>query len=485
MIANRGPSLVAGSLCVGLAASLAVRSTVAPTLIAALAAVAALVLRPHVALAVVLVLAGWWWGGVRLRAIDRSVLAAQIGTAERAVVDVEEPPHTTAFAIPVRALVRRWGRLRVHETVQLELPLGRAPPQGARLQVLGTLRAPSDAERDWLRLHGVHVVLRAGSWRAVGSRGHLADRLHAWLARSSVPGLAGERRAVLEGVVLGEEQGLSDSLRTDFRASGLYHLLAVSGGNVAVVAVGASWLALALGLSRLAAESAALLSIGAYVLAVGPQPSVIRAGIGGALGCLAWLTGRERDRWHALLVAAVVLLAWSPYNLLDPGFQLSFVAVLAIFVLSPPLSRRLEGYPLPARARGPVALSAACGLATAPISWLHFHQIPLVTIPANLAAAPIVGPMLGLALLAALLPPLGPLLARANGLLAAYLAGCARFFGGLPGAQVRSASGAAALAAGVLLAAAYACFRGERARAGLPAHRLRPAEDRARGAPPA
>src|SRR5206468_444093 len=166
---------------------------------------------------------------------------------------------------------------------------------GARLQVLGTLRAPSDAERGWLRLHGVHVVLRASAWRVVGSRGHAADRLHAWLARASVPGLAGERRAVLEGVVLGEDQGLSDTLRTRFRASGLYHLLAVSGGNVAVVAVGTTWVALAIGLSRLAAESVALLTIGAYVLAVGPQPSVIRAGIAGALGCLAWMSGRERD----------------------------------------------------------------------------------------------------------------------------------------------------------------------------------------------
>jgi hypothetical protein len=91
--------------------------------------------------------------------------------------------------------------------------------------------------------------------------------------------------------------------------------------------------------------------------------------------------------------------------------------------------------------------------------------------------------MLALALLAALLPPLGPLLAWMNGWLAAYLAGCARLFGGLPGAQVRSPAAAAALAAGVLLAAAYACRSGERAEAGLSPHGQRPAEDRARGAP--
>jgi competence protein ComEC len=210
---------------------------------------------------------------------------------------------------------------------------------------------------------------------------------------------------------------------------------------------------------------------------------VLRAGIAGALGCLAWLTGRERERVHALLLGAAALLAWNPLTALDPGFQLSFAAVGAIFVATPRLARLLEGYPLPRPVRDAVAVSAPCGVVTAPISYWHFHQIPLVTVPANVAAAPVVGPMLALALLAALLPPLGPLLAWANGWLAAYLAACARLFGGLPGAQVRSPAAAAALAAGGLLTAAYAWRRGERPEAGLPPDGQRPAEDRARGAP--
>jgi competence protein ComEC len=476
----RGPYLVAGALCCGLALSIPLRAELVP---AVALVVAAVVLRPPLALAALLLVAGWWWGSERLRSLDRSVLAGRVGTAERALVETLEPARTTRYAVRVRALVLRWGpTLRPHEPVLLQLPLGRAPPQGARLQVLGTLRPPSDAERGRLRLHGVHVVLRAGGARVVGRRGSVADRLHAWLARSSVPGLTGERRAVLEGVVLGEDEGLSDRLRDRFRASGLYHLLAVSGGNVIVVAGGTSLVALALGAGRLLAESAALLAIVGYVLAVGPQPSVIRAGVAGGLGCLAWLTGRERDRVHALLVGAVALLGWNPLVLLDPGFQLSFTAVGAIFVLAPRIRARLEGYPLPGYAREATALSCACGVCTAPISWAHFHQVPLLTVPANVAAAPVVAPMLALALLAAVLPPLGPLLAQANGLLAAYLAGCARLFGGLPGAQVRSAAGAAALAAGVLLAGAYAWRGGERAEAGLPADGNRPAEDRPRGA---
>ena len=470
--------VLAGALAGGLAAPTALRFAVEPALLVAALAV----LWPRAGLALLLAVAGWWWGTERLQALDRSVLAAQIGTAGIAVVELKEPPRRGRYDVRVRAMVVRFAGARVHEPVQLELPSARAPPpQGARLRVLGTLRAPADFERTWLRRHGVHVVLRASTSRVVRLRGGLADRLHAWLARASTPGLTGERRAVLEGVVLGEDGGLSDTLRQRFRASGLYHLLAVSGGNVIVVASGTIALALLLGISRLAAEVAALGSIGAYVLAVGPQPSVIRAGVVGALGSLAWLTGRERDRWYALLVAAIALLAWNPYTALDPGFQLSFAAVLSIFLLAPRILRGLEGYPVPRPLAQCIAISTACGLATAPVSWLHFHAIPLVTVPANAAAAPVVTPLLALALLAAVLPPAAPLLAQVNGWCAAYLAGCARFFGGLPGAQVRSPAAAAALASGVLFAAAYAWQRGQRAQARLSPPRQRPAKDRTRG----
>ena len=110
---------------------------------------------------------------------------------------------------------------------------------------------------------------------------------------------------------------------------------------------GAILLAWTLGLPRRVGEAGALLAIAAYVLAVGWQPSVVRAGVAGALASLAWLASRPRDRWYFLLAGAAVLLAWNPYGLLDPGFQLSFAAVASIFVLVPRIERALDGYPVP------------------------------------------------------------------------------------------------------------------------------------------
>ena len=464
-----------GALFGGIAVANGVR---APFLWAATAAVgvilAACVSPPEwrfgiVALA--LALAGWGWGSARLDALDRSVLLADVGRAEQARVVVTGPPRRSRFAVRAPGLVVRFGQLRPHESVLLELPLGRSPPQGAELEALGVLALPRPAangfdERLWLRRHGVHVVLRVDRWHMVGRRGGLggvADRLRARLAASVAIGLHGDRRAVVEGVVLGDDQDIPDELRQRFRASGLYHLLAVSGQNVALVAASAIGLAWLAGLPRLLGELGALAGMAAYVLAVGPQPSVIRAGVAGALGSLAWLSARERDRWYALLLGGLVLLGWNPYNLYDPGFQLSFAAVLAIFLFAPRLMRVLEGYPVPRPLAGVIAISTACGVATAPVSWLQFHAVPLLTVPANALAAPVVAPLLSLALAAAALAPVAPSAAAAlawlNGWCAAYLATCARVVGGLPGAQIRSGRAAAALAAAGLLAAAYAWRR--------------------------
>lgn len=457
------PHVLAGSLCGGIALADAER-IVWPALAGLACLLAAAAAAAHGALrlgllAAALAAAGVWWGSARLDALDRSVLGPRIGESRRALVVVSGSPRVGAFAVRVPARVRRFDGEAIDEAVLLELPPGRAPAQGEILDLQALLVAPRRAahgfdERAYLRRHGVHVVVRARSWRVVGRRGGLggaADRLRAWLSRGAAAGLRGERAAVVRGVVLGDDAAISPDLRDAFRASGLYHLLAVSGQNVALVAGGALGLVWVAGLPRALGHLAALLAIGAYVLAVGAQPSVVRAGVAGALASVAWLVSRDRDRWYVLLLGAAVLLAWNPYALLDAGFQLSFAAVAAIFALYPRAVRWLEGYPLPGPLRAPVALSAACGIATAPVLWAQFHALPLLSIPANALAAPVAAPLLSLGLGAALAAPVWPglaaALAFANGWCAAYLVVCARAVAAVPFARLSSAGTLAAVGA--------------------------------------
>jgi competence protein ComEC len=471
-VSRRYPQLLAAALLVGLAAANVVRAASAVTLLLAgtilVCSLAVEGPRRLGALAIALACAGWSWGSARLDVIDRSALASHVGRAAQARVVVTGPARSGRFDVRVPAVAVRFGELRIREPVLLKLPRGRAPPQGAVLAGLGQLREPRGPEdgfdeRTWLRHHGVHVVLRMDRRRVVdrrGGLGGLADALRRRLQRSVARGVGGDRAAVLEGILLGEDSGLTDDLKERFRASGLYHLLAVSGQNVALVAGGVLLLAWVLGVGRLCAELGALAAIGAYVLAVGAQPSVIRAGVAGALGSLAWLTARAADRWHFLLVGAIVLLGWNPYTLLDAGFQLSFAAVIAIFVLVPRFVTFLEGYPLGRPLRVVVAVSAACGLATAPVAWLHFHSVQLLTVPANALAAPAVVPLLGLALASAAVAPLSlsaaAALAWLNGWCAAYLIAVAGVIGGLPFAQIQSARSLLVLLAGAFLVGAYA-----------------------------
>src|SRR5256714_2942118 len=158
------------------------------------------------ALASAVVAVAWGWGSVRLAQLDHSALAARIGTAEWALVEVEDPPRPGTFDQRVKALVLRWGALRVHEPALLELPLGRSPPQGTRLRLLGELRAPPGPsngfdEAKWLRRQGIHAGLRAPSFRVVGRRGGVpgvGDRVGRWLADDMAPGLTGVRRDAIE-----------------------------------------------------------------------------------------------------------------------------------------------------------------------------------------------------------------------------------------------------------------------------------------------
>jgi competence protein ComEC len=453
-LARLAPTVPVAAACGGLAVSNWLCLAVPALVLVAVAAITAAVVDGWARAALVGVAcaaAGLWWGGLRSEALERSVLADHVGTSAKTHVVVTGPPRRTTFNQRLPGEVRRLGGKAVRERTMLELPLGRSPPQGAVVELRVRVRAPRPAkdgfdERAWLGRRGVHAVLRGDDdWRVVGRRGGIAglgDRLRGHLERAIAPGLRGERRAVIAGVVLGDDEGLSEPLQDDFRASGLYHLLAVSGQNVLFIAVGIGGLAWLLGVPRLALELVVVTAICGYVLAVGWEPSVVRAGVAGVLTSLAWLASRPRERWHALALGACVLLAWTPATLFEPGFQLSFAAVAAIFLLVPRVRSWLEGYPVPAAARDVLAVSVVCAVATAPIVWLQFGTVPLYAVPANVLGCPAAAPLLILGLAAAAIEPVAPSAALAiawvNGWLAAYLAWCAEAIAGLPVAQVGS-----------------------------------------------
>lgn len=158
-MSRRVPSLLVAALCLGLAGALLLRANVLVAVAAGASAVAVAVgaREPRVrvvAVAVTLALVGWWWASHRLAMLDASVLVPRIGTAERAVVEIQEPPRPGRFETRVRALVVRWGELRPSEPVLLELPPGRAPPQGATWHCSASCASRAGRHMDSTRSHG-------------------------------------------------------------------------------------------------------------------------------------------------------------------------------------------------------------------------------------------------------------------------------------------------------------------------------------------
>ncbi len=193
-------------------------------------------------------------------------------------------------------------------------------------------------------------------------------------------------------------------------------------------------------------------AVAAYVPLAGAGPSVQRAGVMGVAGLVAALASRPASRAYALLLAAAVTLALNPRAAEDPGWQLSFAAVLAIAALAPRLRTRLaqrlngrRGQRPPERsivaaAADAAAVTVAATIGTAPLIALHFGRLSLVAVPANLAAAALVAPVMWLGVLVAaagqLSTGLAAVLAAPLGPPLALLAAIAHTAAGVPHAEV-------------------------------------------------
>ncbi len=300
---------------------------------------------------------------------------------------------------------------------------------------------------------------------ALARSDEIRGRAEAGLGR----GMPAREAELARGFVLGEDEGIDPRTEEDFRRAGLSHLLAVSGQNVTLLALLAIPLMAALGIPLRERLFWVLGLIVVYVPLTGAGPSIQRAGVMGAAGVLATLSGRRASRLYALLLALGITLAIDPGVAADIGWQLSFAAVAGIFLLATPLRRAIgsrlgAGALRRALAEG-AAVTIAATLTTAPLIAFHFETLSTTTLFANLLAMPAVAPAmwLGMASAAASQVPGLPVepLNWLNALLLGYIAQVAAWCGRPSWAQADVHLGLAALAAtyAALAAAIVAAVR--------------------------
>ncbi|WP_165368518.1 ComEC/Rec2 family competence protein [Serinicoccus sediminis] len=193
------------------------------------------------------------------------------------------------------------------------------------------------------------------------------------------------------------------------------------GSNVAIVAGGVALLAARLGLPRCWRLPVVLLALLGFILLCRPEPSVLRAGVMGAVGLMALTRGRRRASLPTLGAAVIALLCIDPWLARSYGFALSTLATLGLVLWARPwglaMARAVPRWArLPARAAAvPLAAQVIC----APVIVLLQGTVTTVAVLANLLAAPLVPPTTVLGVVSALLAPLSVRLATAVAWLAA------------------------------------------------------------------
>lgn len=362
----------------------------------------------------------WWPARLEMR-LDASTIQARGLRVDVGVPVVIQAP-TNSRLPPVGSLIVVRGRLA----------------QSPRMDVAAVIRIADDA---------VTVIAPPGPVHELTNR--MRAGLRAALMFGPRPGAA-----LVAGLAIGDESMQQPELTDAMRASGLAHLTAVSGGNVAILLAVVVMLASLMRLRLRGRVVLSLLAIAGFVLLVRPEPSVVRAAIMGSVAVLAVLTGGRRTGPAILSFAVLVVVLVFPMVAVSWGFALSTFATAGLILIAPTLRRRLdEGartQRFPDAVRDAIAVTLAAQVATLPLLISMGNAVGWVALPANLLAMPAVAPVTILGLFAAVISPIAPWLAATAGTLASWpgqwIAWVAMWASGLPLASLPWPSGWGGLA---------------------------------------
>lgn len=345
---------------------------------------------------------------------------------------------------------------------------------GDRVRIYGELEEPPQFEdfdyRQYLARQGVSSSIVAYSSELLETDQSSRIRAVAYSVRSALsdsldgamPAPSPVETGLAKALTLGTRSEVPPKLNQAFINSGTAHVLSVSGLHIAVLV---SMMTLILGKTLGKANRLyflmPLIFLWGYALITGLSPPVIRSAVMGSIYIWAVQSGRQRSGLIALAISAAIMLGIDPNLLWDVSFQLSFVSMLGLFVLSPPLlsiagllKQRLHlnesGLAQTAALLLDItAVNLSFMLASIPIIAFNFHNISLATLPASLLtipALPLILPAVGItALLGLIWEPLG----YAPGWIAwvglKYLEAVVTGFGNMPFSRIDTGSFASTL----------------------------------------
>jgi len=341
--------------------------------------------------------------------------------------DPEDTPRTLA-RLAVEA-VRRAADWEPAEGALVISTTGQLPEEyfgGRAVEVYGVLRRPAPPVikglfdyRAYLRWQGIHYELLArtpADWRQPPGRpgpAHppIEDRFIRWAQAALSRGLPVEDEAVrlLWAMTLGWRTAMTDDISRSFVRTGTMHIFAISGLHIALIAAILVACLRVLQVPRPVCGLVVAPALWFYTAATGWQPSAIRSTLMMTVIIGGWTLRRPGDMVNSLAGAAFLILVWEPRQLFHPGFQLSFVVVLAMALGVPPIDHwvhsRVDPDPLLPEAAWPawrrwvrtplawlvraLATSGAAWLGSLPLIAHYFHMITPVSLIVNVVMVPL------------------------------------------------------------------------------------------------
>ena len=270
---------------------------------------------------------------------------------------------------------------------------------GDRIRFTARLDEPQDfdgfAYRAYLARQGISAVARVYELEVVGREPNPVATVALGLRAVLLDGLQRTvpepAAALAAGILLGVRSGIDQEIEDSFTTSGLTHVVAISGWNIAIVAAAVGSLSTPLRRrpgGRWISPVVMSAAIGFYVLLTGAGPSVVRAALMAGAMLVARVGGSRSHAASALMLAALIMLVAAPAVLWDVGFQLSLLATAGLIIAAEPIAARLAGWP--AILREPISLTLAAQITTLPVILFNFDRLSLIAPLANVIVVPLV-----------------------------------------------------------------------------------------------
>ncbi len=233
--------------------------------------------------------------------------------------------------------------------------------------------------------------------------------------------LPSQQAGLLNGMLIGYREGLSDEVQEAFSNAGLTHIMAVSGANVAFLIMPLAFLLKKLRLKRKAVNVIIIAFLVLFVYITGFEPSVLRAVVMASILLLSAILYREPDIYAAIALSCVLLLAVSPFMLFNVGFQLSYAATLSLVMFCKNIKCMLKWHFIPEWVKDVLACTLSAQIGVLPITVLYFNKVSIISVIPNLLAVPMLEVITILGMLMAVLGQFSLVISRLIGYLNSVL----------------------------------------------------------------